>query len=53
MFCNLLAEVHRHTLVLMTLDQAEEVFSEHLEYHADMCAIWSFMLEMVEERDDV
>ena len=49
----MLAEVHRHTLVLMTLDQAEEVLAEHLEHHAYVRAVRAFVSEMVEEGDDV
>ena len=48
---DLLADVHGHTLVLMPLDQTEEVFSKHLEHHANVGAIRPFMPEVVEEGD--
>ena len=48
---NLLADVHGHTLVLMPLDQTEEIFPEHFEYHANVGAVRSFVPEVVEEGD--
>lgn len=46
---NLLADGHRHTLVLMPLDQTKKVLSEHFENHANVGAVWTLMPEMVEE----
>lgn len=48
---NLLTDVHGHTLVLMSLDQAEKVFSKHFEHHANVGAVGSLMSEMVEKGD--
>lgn len=53
LLCDLLDEVHRHTFVLVTPDQAEEVLAEHLEDHADMDAVGAAMAEMIEELDDM
>ena len=53
LFGDLLDEVERHALVLVPADEAEEVLTENLEDHADMCAVWSTMAEVVEEADDV
>ncbi len=46
-------EMHGNTLVLMALDEAEEVFSENFENHADVSSVWALVFEVVEERDDV
>ena len=48
---DLLADVHRHTLVLIPLDQTEEVFSEHFEHHANVGAIRTLVPEMIQEGD--
>ena len=37
----------------MPFDEAEEVLAQNLEDHTDMDTIWTLVLEMVEERDDV
>lgn len=50
---NLLDEVHGHTFVLVTPDQAKEVLAEHLEDHADMDTVGAAMAEMIEELDDM
>lgn len=50
---DLLDEVHRHTFVLVTPDQAKEVLAEHLKDHADMDAVGAAMAEMIEELDDM
>ena len=46
---DLFADGHGHSLVLMPLDQAKEVLSEHLEDHANVGAVRALMPEMVEE----
>lgn len=51
LLCNLLANVHWHTLVLMPFDQTEKVFSEDLKNHANMGAVGSLVPEMIKERD--
>lgn len=48
---NLLADGHGYTLVLMSLDQTEKVFSKHFENHANMGPVWSFVPEMIKERN--
>ena len=48
---NLLADGHGYTLVLKSLDQPKEIFSEHFEHHANVSAVGSLMPEMVEEGD--
>ena len=53
MLGDLLDEVHGHTLVLVALNEAEEIFSEDFEDHADMGAVGSLMTEVIEEGDDV
>ena len=50
---DLLDEVHRDALVLVSLDQAEQVLAEHLEHHAYVRAVRAFVSEMVEEGDDM
>ena len=45
--------MHGHTLVLVTLNEAEEILSEDLEDHADMGAVGSLVTEVIEEGDDV
>ena len=37
----------------MPLDEAQEIFTEHLENHAYVDAIWTFVSEVVEEGNDV
>jgi hypothetical protein len=37
----------------MALDQAQEVLTEDIEDHTDVCAIWAFVSEVIEEGDDV
>ncbi len=37
----------------MSFDEAQQIFTEHLENHAYMDAVWTFVLEVVEERNDV
>ena len=50
---NLLADVHGYTLVLMSLDQTEQVFSEDFEDHANVGAVGTFVSEMIEEGDNM
>jgi len=40
-------------LGLMSFDETKEVLAQDLEDHADVDTIWTLVLEMVEERDDV
>ena len=53
LLCNLANEVLGDALSLMTLDQAEEVFSEDFKDHAYMCTMRTFMAKVVEEGDDM
>ena len=53
LFCNLLADVHGHTLVLVSLDQTKKVFPEHFKNHANMGAVGSFMPEVIKEGDNM
>lgn len=46
---NVLTNVHRYTLVLMSLDQTKEVFSEHFKNHANVDTVWPFVSEMIKE----
>lgn len=46
---NLLDQMHWNTLVLMTLDQAQEILAENLENHADMSPIRAFVSKMIEK----
>jgi hypothetical protein len=39
--------------VLISLDEAEQVFSKHLEDHADVRPVWPLLAEVVEELDDM
>lgn len=50
---DLLNQMHRHALILMSLDQPQQVLAEDFEDHADVAAIGPFMSEVVEEGDDV
>ena len=38
---------------LITLDQTQQVFAEHLGDHADMITVGTTMAEVVEEANDV
>lgn len=42
-----------NALCLMPLDEAEQILPENLEDHADVGAIGTLVLEVVEEGDDV
>jgi hypothetical protein len=53
LFGDLLDDVLGDTAVLIPLDQPEEVFAEHLEYHADVFSVRSLVFEVVDETDDV
>lgn len=53
LFCDLANEVLGYALSLMTLDQAEEVFTEDFENHAYMDSIGTFMAKVVQEGDDM
>ena len=53
LLADLAHEPNWYTLGLMSLDEAEEIFAQDLENHADVNTIWALMLEVVEERDDV
>lgn len=53
LLCNLFDEVHGDTLVLMSLDQAEQILAQDLENHADVGAIGSFVPEVIQELDYV
>lgn len=46
---DLLADVHGHSLVLMPLDQTQQVFSKHLEDHANVGAVRALVPEVVEK----
>lgn len=54
---NLLAdlahEANWDALGLMPFDEAEEVLAQDLEDHTNVDTIWTLVLEVVEERDDV
>ena len=49
LFSNLADKVLGNALSLMALDQAEEVFSEDFEDHADVGTMGTFMAKVVEE----
>lgn len=49
----LLDEVHGHTLVLVTLDQTKQVFTQNLKNHADVNTVGAFMAEVVEKGNDM
>ena len=53
LLCDLANEMLGDALSLMTLDQAEEVFSENFENHAYMGTMGAFMAKVVEEGDDM
>ena len=48
---DLLHDMHRHALVLVSLDQPEQVLAQNLEHHADVRPIWTLVPEVVEEGD--
>jgi len=50
---DLLHEMHRHSLVLVSFDETEEILAENLKDHAHVDAIWAFVLEVIEKRDDM
>jgi len=53
LFSNLFDQMHGHTLILMSFDQTKQILAQHLENHADVYTIGSFMAEVVKERDNV
>lgn len=53
LLADLAHEPNWYALSLMSLDEAEEIFAQDLEHHANVNTIWALVLEMVEERDDV
>jgi hypothetical protein len=53
LLADLAHEPNRDALGLVPLDEAEEILSQDLEDHANMDTIWTLVLEVVEERDDV
>jgi hypothetical protein len=53
LFSNLANEVLGDALSLMPLDQAEKVFSEDFENHADMGTMGTFVAKVIQERDDM
>jgi hypothetical protein len=50
---DLLADVVGNAAVVVTLDQPEEVLTQHLENHADVVPVRPAMCEVVEEGNDV
>lgn len=50
---DLLDNVLRHTSMLISLDQAQEVLAEHLEDHAHVRSVGTGVTEVVDEADDV
>jgi len=46
---DLFHKMHGDTLVLMSFDEAEQIFTKHLENHANMDAIGAFVTEMIEK----
>ena len=46
---DLLDEVHRHALVLVSLDEPEQVLAEDLEDHADVDTVWTAVAEVIEK----
>ena len=53
LLCNLLNEGHGHAFRLVSADEAEEVFAEDFENHADVGAVGPAMAKVVEESDDM
>jgi hypothetical protein len=53
LLCDLTNELHRHALILMALYEAQEIFAENLEYHADVSSVWTDMAEVIEKGDDM
>jgi hypothetical protein len=47
LLCNLANEMLWDAFSLMTLDQAEEIFTEDFENHADVGAMGAFMAKVV------
>ena len=50
---NLLHEMHRYSLILVPFDETEEILAQHLKDHAHVDAIWAFVLEVIEKRNDM
>ena len=50
---DLLDERHGDAAMVPSLDQAQQVFAEDFEHHAHMHAVGAFVVEGVEEADDV
>lgn len=53
LFCNLFDQGHGYASVIPPLDQAKKILAQNLEDHADMSAVWSFMLEGIQQTDNV
>lgn len=50
---DLLDELHGHAFVLMAFNEAEQIFPQHLEYHAHVGTVGPFVLKVIEEADDM
>lgn len=53
LFCDLLDKRHRNSPMVPFLDQAQQIFTQDLENHTDVCSVWAFVFEGVEEANDV
>jgi hypothetical protein len=53
LLCDLFDEVGWDAFRLMSLYQAKKVLAEDFEHHANVCAVWSFVFEVIEKGDDM
>lgn len=53
LLCNLTNEMLGDALSLVTLDEAEKVFTEDFENHADVGSMGTFMSKMIKKSSDV
>jgi len=53
LFSDLFHQGHGDPFVLMSFDETEEVLTQHLEDHTDVCAIRTLVFEVIKERYDV
>lgn len=53
LFCDLLDQRHGDAAMVPALNQTQEIFTQHLEDHADVDTIGTFVLEGIEQTDDM
>lgn len=50
---NLLADIHRNSLIVVPFDDFQQIAAEYLKHHAEMIAVLGFVYESVEQAHDM